>query len=503
MAAIAGTRLSPAPRIIWLKTAPTEGRPSRAPAEPQERILRASAANFAARGGPVLSGNTLALVLAGGNGTRLGNLTRSQCKPALPFAGQFRNIDFTLSNCVNSGIRRIAVLTQYKAQSLITHLAAGWSFLARPLGEFVEVWPAQQRRQPAWYAGTADAVYQNLDLLLAHQPLYTLVLAGDHIYKMDYRELLEQHAASGAQVTVGCVPVPVKEAGAFGVLQTDTRGRVYSFVEKPHPGTLAEIFPGGRSVLASMGIYVFNTEYLVSALTRDAALGHSAHDFGRDILPAAVCEDSVAAYALVDSAGRPRYWRDVGTVEAYWQAHMELLADPPPFDLFDPSWPITTLREALPPARLLGNELRRGNVSNSLLAGGVVIRGATITNSVLSSNVHVDDGAVVEESVVLPGARIGANCKLRRVVVDAAMQVPDGTVVGTAGAAEPDCRSRVTLLTDSIAESTETQAGRLAASYLRRECEVAPSAHARQRSVYGTADNRSSSIGSPHTAQFI
>ncbi len=446
------------------------------------------------------SRNTLALVLAGGNGTRLGQLTRSQCKPALPFAGQFRNIDFTLSNCVNSGIRRIAVLTQYKAQSLITHLAGGWSFLARPLGEFVEVWPAQQRLQPSWYAGTADAVYQNLDLLLAQRPLYTLVLAGDHIYKMDYRDLLEHHIASGAEVTLGCVPVPVKEAGAFGVLQTDRRDRVCRFVEKPDAGTLADIFTGGRSVLASMGIYVFNTDYLISALTRDAALEHSAHDFGRDILPAAVSEQRVAAYAFVDSAGLPRYWRDVGTVEAYWQAHMELLADPPAFDLFDPSWPITTLREALPPARLLG--LRGGNIRSSLLAGGVVVRNATITNSVLSSNVHIDDGALVEDSVVLPGARIGANCRLRRVVIDAAMQVPDGTVVGAPVSSEPD--SRVTLLTDPLAESTQTEPSRLETSHLRRACvELAPSAHARQRSVYGTADNRSSSIGSPQTAQFM
>lgn len=447
----------------------------------------------------MLSRNTFALILAGGNGTRLGDLTRSHCKPALPFGGHFRNIDFTLSNCVNSDVRRIGVLTQYKAQSLISHLADGWSFLPRSLGEFVEILPAQQRLHRSWYQGTADAVYQNLDLLRAQQPIYTLVLAGDHIYKMDYRDLLDRHAESGAEVTVGCVPIPIREANAFGILKADASGRVFSFIEKPRIETLLDFATGRQSVLGSMGIYVFNTDYLIQSLTRDATLELSAHDFGRDILPAAVCEGRVAAHAFVDSTGQARYWRDVGTVEAYWSAHMELLSDPPAIDLFDSTWPVITSHAPLPPARLLGKRERSGNVSNSLLAGGVVVRGATVSNCVLSSNVLIDDATLIEDCVVLPGARIGAHCQLRRVVIDAGMRVPEGT---TAGAAHPD-EARVTLLSDPRprgAEELECEAP----TQRRRMCaDAAPSAHARQRSVYGTAESRSSSIDSPHTAQLV
>ena len=375
-----------------------------------------------------LARETVALVLAGGNGTRLGELTRWQCKPAVSFGGHLRNIDFTLSNCVNSGLRRVAVLTQYKAQSLINHIGGGWSFLARPLGEFIDVWPAQQRLHSSWYVGTADAVHQNLDLLLAQGSRYTLVLAGDHVYKMNYRLLLQQHAQSGADVTVACVPVPVEESASFGVLGVDERRRVCSFIEKPQPASLG--LTGQRTVLASMGVYVFNTGYLERQLKRDAPDTTSTHDFGRDILPRAVREDHVAAYAFVDERGEPGYWRDVGTLDAYWQAHMELLLPAPPMELFDPAWPILTLPEQLPPARLVYAAGRQGFVANSLLAGGVVVRGATVTNSVLAGNVQVDEGTLLDEAVVLPGARIGANCKLRRVIVDAGMAIPDGVSVG-------------------------------------------------------------------------
>jgi len=366
--------------------------------------------------------NTVALILAGGNGTRLGELTRWQCKPAISFGGHFRNIDFTLSNCVNSGVRRIAVLTQYKAQSLINHIGGGWGFLARPLGEFIDVWPAQQRLHTSWYVGTADAVHQNLDLLLAQRSRYTLVLAGDHVYKMNYRLLLEQHARSGADVTVACVPVPVEESASFGVLGVDEHQRVYSFIEKPQPASLG--LEGQRTVLASRGVYVFNTTYLEQQLERDALDTASAHDFGRDILPRAVREDHVAAYAFVNEHGEPGYWRDVGTLEAYWQAHMELLSAEPPIELFDPAWPIITLPEQLPPAKLLYTAGREGFVANSLLAGGVVVRGATVTNSVLARNVHVAEGTLLDEAVALPGARIGPNCKLRRVIIDGGWRSP-------------------------------------------------------------------------------
>jgi glucose-1-phosphate adenylyltransferase len=392
-----------------------------------------------------LARNTFALVLAGGNGTRLGELTRWQCKPAIPFAGHFRNIDFTLSNCVNSGVRRIAVLTQYMAQTLITHIGSGWSFLAKPLGEFVEVWPAQQRLHASWYAGTADAVHQNLDLVLAQRSHYTLVLAGDHIYKMDYERLIERHARSAADVTVACVPVPVAEASSFGVLGVDSHDRVRSFIEKPQPESL-----GGAqsSVLASMGVYVFTTEYLAHRLRVDAANAQSAHDFGRDILPHAVREDHVGAHPFTDSSGQPGYWRDVGTLDAYWQAHMELLLPRPPMDLYDMSWPIMTSPEQLPPARLLSDPARPGCVSNCLLAAGVVVHSAVVTNSVLSSKTEVGEGSTLDEAVVLPGARIGANCRLRRVVVDADMVVPDGTAIGVG--------ERVTLLTrDSLTATSD------------------------------------------------
>jgi glucose-1-phosphate adenylyltransferase len=394
-----------------------------------------------------LERDAIALILAGGNGTRLGELTRWQCKPAVTFGGHFRNIDFTLSNCVNSGVRRIAVLTQYKAQSLINHVAAGWNFLAKPLGEFVEIWPAQQRLHASWYMGTADAVHQNLDLVLAQRSRYTLVLAGDHVYKMDYRRLLEQHTNSGADVTVACVPVPVEESASFGVLGVGDRQRVCSFIEKPLPSSLGAT--AHRTILASMGVYVFNTGYLAEQLRRDAGDEMSSHDFGRDILPRAVKEDHVAAFAFTDASGGPAYWRDVGTVEAYWQAHMELLSPEPPFELYDPAWPIITLPEVLPPAKLLDATGRQGFVSNSLLAGGVVVKAATVTNSVLAANVSVDEGSVLDEVVVLPGARIGAGCKLRRVIIDSAVEVADGTCAGGQPAGPLDAgrvNGRITLI---------------------------------------------------------
>lgn len=407
-------------------------------------------------GGPC--SDTFAVVLAGGNGTRLGELTRWQCKPAVPFAGHFRNIDFTLSNCVNSGVRRIGVLTQYKAHSLISHIVAGWSFLPRAMGEFVEVWPAQQRLHTGWYAGTADAVYQNLDLVRAQRSRYTLVLAGDHIYKMDYRKLIDQHVESDAGVTIACVPVPIESSASFGVLGVDANQRVHSFIEKPAPSTLAA--PAGSTVLASMGIYVFTTDYLVQLLGRDAAQLESAHDFGKDILPTAVREGRVVAHSFVDDAGNSGYWRDVGTVDSYWQTHMELLASDAPIDLYDPAWPIRTLAEALPPARIAEDNNRRGFVAGSLLSGGTVVGCATVTRTVLSPNVRVGDGAIIDESVVLPNARIGANCRLRRVIVDSGVYVPDGTVIGWQAAGALDRASggapQVTLLAhDTIATSAK------------------------------------------------
>ncbi len=378
-----------------------------------------------------LSRDTFALVLAGGNGTRLGELTKWQCKPAIPFAGHFRNIDFTLSNCVNSGVRRIAVLTQYKAHGLIAHLNGGWNFLPRATGEFLEVWPAQQRVHSGWYAGTADAVFQNLDLVSAQHSRYTLVLAGDHIYKMDYRAMLEQHVAMGTGVTVGCVPVPTEMASSFGVIGVDAQRGVHSFVEKPSPAMLAAGTELGTSstVLASMGIYVFTTDYLVELLNRDASVSGSSHDFGKDILPTAVREGRVGAHEFLDEAGAPGYWRDVGTLDSYWGAHMELLEPTPAMDLYDEAWPIHTMATVCAPARI-ADDADRHAVTTSLLAGGTVVGRSSVTRSVLSTNARVADGSVLDEVVVLPGARIGSGCKLRRCIVDSNVHVADGTVVG-------------------------------------------------------------------------
>jgi glucose-1-phosphate adenylyltransferase len=308
------------------------------------------------------------------------------------------------------------------------------------LGEFVDVWPAQQRLHSGWYGGTADAVRQNLDLVLAQGTRYTLVLASDHIYKMDFRLLLDQHALSGANVTIACLPVAIELAGSFGVLGVDSAGAVRSFREKPAPSVLNA---PGDTVLASMGIYVFDTDYLALRLERDERTAGSTHDFGRDILPVAVREDRVGAFVFADGAGRPGYWRDVGTLEAYWQAHMELLADEPAMDLYDPDWPIWTMPQQLPPARLIYDDPHRGFVANSMVSGGAVIRGAVITNSVIGANVHVDRDSQLHQSVALPGARIGANCTLRRTIIDSNTVIPDGTMVCSHGASS----DAITLLT--------------------------------------------------------
>lgn len=396
------------------------------------------------------SHETIALILAGGNGTRLGELTAHQCKPALAFAGSFRNIDFTLSNCVNSAVRRVAVLTQYKAQSLLAHIAGGWSSVPQGPGEFIDVWPAQQRTHTGCYTGTADAVQQNIDFVLAQGTPYTLVLAGDHIYKMDYRQLLDAHADSGADVTVSCVPVPIERAGAFGVLTLDEHRRVASFIEKPAPCALAAAHQ--TTLLASMGIYAFSTHYLAEALRADAANVQSAHDFGRDILPVAVRGARVQAHLFLNRDGRPGYWRDVGTPEAYWQAHMELLEPQPQIDLYDPDWPMRARRASVAPAKVCAGAQAPSYVSNSLLAGGAIVRGATVTNSVLAHNVRVDEASTLDEAVVLPNARIGGHCRLRRVIVADGTEIPDGTVLGWASAERLTMMEpRITLVTrDSV-----------------------------------------------------
>jgi glucose-1-phosphate adenylyltransferase len=370
--------------------------------------------------------------MAGGRGSRLGPMTQWRAKPAVPIAGKFRIIDFSLSNCINSGIRRIGVLTQYKSHSLIQHLQKAWSFLGGEFGEFVELLPAQQRiDENSWYMGTADAVYQNLDIIRAHEPSHLLILAGDHVYKMDYGRMLARHVERGADISVGCVEVPVDEATGFGVMEIDADGRVIKFAEKPKN---PECIPGRPGVaLASMGIYIFDALYLLDMLTRDAGMTMSSHDFGHDIIPHAIKNSRVYAYALRDvhDPDKPAYWRDVGTVDAYWKANLELTDVIPELNLYDEQWPIWTYQQQTPPAKFVfDDDNMRGYAVSSMIAGGAIVSGAAVRDSVLFSNVVVERGSSVSEAVVLPRVKIGPNCRIRKVVIDEGCVIPEGTTIG-------------------------------------------------------------------------
>lgn len=376
-----------------------------------------------------------ALVLAGGRGSRLMALTDRRAKPATYFGGKFRIIDFALSNCINSGFRKIGVLTQYKSHSLLRHLQRGWNFLRAEVNECCELMPAQQRvSETAWYQGTADAVFQNLDILRSHGPEYILVLAGDHIYKMDYGTLLADHISTGADVTVACVEVPRMEATGFGVMHIDDNRRVINFVEKPADPPPV---PGKPDrALASMGVYVFNAEFLYQQLERDAATEGSTRDFGRDIIPYLVTRAKVMAHDFATSAiqdgpsGEP-YWRDVGTIDAYWEANIDLTGVTPSLNLYDQVWPIFTYQEQLPPAKFVfDSDTRRGMAVDSLVSGGCIISGATVRQSLLFSEVRVNSYAVVEGAVILPGSSIGRHARLRKVIVDRGVEIPEGLVVG-------------------------------------------------------------------------
>ena len=377
-----------------------------------------------------LTRETLALILAGGRGSRLKHLTLWRAKPAVPFGGKFRIIDFPLSNCINSGIRRIGVLTQYKAHSLIQHVQRGWSFLRGEFGEFIELLPAQQRIETSWYAGTADAVYQNIDIIRQHAPEYVLILAGDHIYKMDYGQMIAYHVESGADMTVGCLEVDPEQARAFGVMGVNDTGRVTEFLEKPDEPPSMPGKPG--VVLASMGIYVFNTAFLFERLIRDADDSRSSHDFGKDIIPGIIDRYKVMAYPFRDEKNDVQaYWRDVGTVDSYWEANLELIGVTPELNLYDSEWPIWTYQEQWPPAKFVfDDDDRRGMAIDSMVSGGCIISGSTVRHSLLFSDVQVDAGAVVQDSVILPSVHIGQNCEVRRCVIDKGCQIPDGMNIG-------------------------------------------------------------------------
>ena len=385
--------------------------------------------------GAPLSRHAMAYVLAGGRGSRLKELTDFRAKPAVYFGGKYRIIDFALSNALNSGIRRIGVATQYKAHSLIRHLQRGWNFFRPERNESFDILPASQRvSETGWYSGTADAVFQNIDIIASYAPAHIVLLAGDHVYKMDYEPMLQQHVQSGADVTVGCIEVPRMEATAFGVMHVDAEDRLIAFLEKP--GDPPGMPDRPDMALASMGIYVFETGFLFDQLRRDAADPHSQHDFGHDIIPYIVQHGTAVAHRFSRSCVRSThesetYWRDVGTVDAYWGANIDLTDVVPALDLYDNEWPIWTYGEITPPAKFVHNDDgRRGMAVDSMVSGGVIVSGSMVNRSLLFTGVHAHSYTEIEGAVVLPYVDIGRHARLRNVVVDRGVTIPEGLIVG-------------------------------------------------------------------------
>lgn len=392
-----------------------------------------------------LTRSTLALILAGGQGSRLHELTRWRAKPAVYFGGKLRIIDFPLSNCINSGVRRIGVLTQYKAHSLIRHLVRGWTGFQAEQREFVEILPASQRVSGEWYQGTADAVYQNLDIIRTHGPDQVLVLAGDHVYKMDYGPLLAWHSKKQADMTVCCMPVPLAEAaGQLGVMTVDETGRIIGFEEKPEqPAPI----PGDPDhCMASMGNYVFNTAFLYEQVIKDADTPGSDHDFGKNIIPSIIDSYRVFSFPFQGLGdGKEAYWRDVGTLDAFWEANMELVGVHPQLDLYDLDWPIFTAQAQLPSAKFVFDEPgRRGEAVNSMISAGCIISGGSVRQSLLFSNCRVHSQALVEASVVLPSCDIARGARLRNTILDRGVHIPPGMKVGFDAEADRERGFRVT-----------------------------------------------------------
>lgn len=371
----------------------------------------------------------LAMVLAGGRGERLYPLTRDRAKPAVPFGGIYRIIDFTLSNCINSDIRRIYALTQYKSTSLHRHLQLGWNILSAPLGEFIEVVPAQQRIDEHWYQGTADAIYQNIYTLQQERPDLVLILSGDHIYKMDYRRMVAHHLEKGADLTVAAIRMNRKFSREFGVMEVDEGWRILGFQEKPEEPKTLPGDPGG--ILASMGIYIFNMEVLVRRLIEDARTD-STHDFGKDIIPAMIVKDKALAFDFREGdRGGEGYWRDVGTIEAYFEANMDLISVTPQLNLYDAQWPILTYQPPNPPAKtVLAEEGRMGIALNSIISNGCILSGGSVKRSVLSPRVRVHSYAEVEDSILLEGVDVGRHARIRRTIIDREVQIPQGVRIG-------------------------------------------------------------------------
>ena len=379
--------------------------------------------------------HTVALILAGGRGSRLKQLTDTRAKPAVYFGGKFRIIDFALSNCLNSGIRRMAVVTQYKSHSLLRHLQRGWSFLRAELNEMVDLLPAQQRAgEEHWYRGTADAIFQNMDIIRSSKPKYIVILAGDHVYKMDYSIMLKDHAAFEAGCTVGCIEVPRAEAGAFGVMAIDASRQITAFVEKPaDPPPM----PGNDAVsLASMGIYIFDADYLYQLLNDDLANPQSEHDFGKNVIPRAVADGRALAHPFgLSCVSRDKeaesYWRDVGTIDAFWSANLDLASTVPELDIYDTDWPIWTYQRQLPPAKFVPDkDGNHGIYANTVVSGGCIVSGSNVAHSVLFSEVRVHSDCYIDQAVMLPDVTVHRHCRLRKVVIDRGCVIPEGLVVG-------------------------------------------------------------------------
>jgi glucose-1-phosphate adenylyltransferase len=409
----------------------------------QETVTRRGTSRFSAH----TAKSTVAMVLAGGRGKRLKQLTDWRAKPSVAFGGKFRIIDFTLSNCLNSGIRRIDICTQYKAHSLIRHIQRGWNFLDTRFDEFVEVLPAQQRTNGGWYQGTADAVYQNVDILRRQDPKLIVVLAGDHVYKMDYRAMIDAHLGTSAKVTVACVEAPVSDSALYGVVRADDAGRIVGFQEKP----IAPYTVSGRPdrILASMGVYVFDADFLYEHLLLDGEMEDSTHDFGKDIIPrlvkggADVYAHDFARSCVNMTNGEP-YWRDVGTIDAYWEANIDLTRVQPELNLYDRNWPIWTYQEQIPPAKFVfDDDACRGTAIDSIVSGGCIVSGSTVKRSLLFTNVRVHNRSVIEDSVILPGGEIGPCAVVKNAVIDKHCTIPDGMTIGV-DAAEDRRRFHVT-----------------------------------------------------------
>lgn len=378
--------------------------------------------------------NVLAVVLAGGRGSRLEPLTRDRSKPAVPFGGCFRIIDFTLSNCLNSGIRKILVVTQYKAASLERHIELGWHFLPSELGEFISVRPPEQRVDDNWYLGTADAIYQNIYTIEKVRPKHIVVLSGDHVYRMDYSQFLQDHIASKADTSIACLPVPLDDGQRFGVMRTDKNSRIVRFREKPSDPDPMPGRPG--HCLASMGIYIFNTEFLFERLCIDANEPGSHRDFGKDIIPSIVDSSRVMAWSFENpETGEPDYWRDVGTLDAYYAANMDLVSVKPELNLYDPAWPIRTWQPPLPPPKFVFNDFdastpRVGHAMDSLICSGSIISGGSVDRCVFSPRVRVNSYASVTESILFDGVDVGRHCRIDRAIIDKGVKIPDGVCIG-------------------------------------------------------------------------